>query len=289
MNDRWQDVISGSARWAVVQGDCLDVLREMPDGCVDAVVTDPPYAEIDRPYGRMTEDEWRLLMDAVVVEVRRVLKPSGSAALILQPNSEHVGKMRAWLYEFEARMVREWNIVQDAYWWNHTTPPTVHCRRSRGLMRPSVKHIVWLGSPDCYRNQDAVLWTESAANAATDLEDRALRRYPSGQSVRPGRAAAAAKERGGVTPFNLLPVANADSSSGGVNGDGHGASTPRAVCDYWTRYICPPGGIVLDPFAGRGNVGMSVVRMGRLSLNIDRDPEYAAIARARIEPKGVLL
>jgi site-specific DNA-methyltransferase (adenine-specific) len=27
----------------VIQGDCLDVLRELPDGCVDAVVTDPPY------------------------------------------------------------------------------------------------------------------------------------------------------------------------------------------------------------------------------------------------------
>ena len=27
----------------VVQGDCLDVLRTLPDGCVDAVVTDPPY------------------------------------------------------------------------------------------------------------------------------------------------------------------------------------------------------------------------------------------------------
>ena len=27
----------------VVQGDCLDVLRSLPDGCVDAVITDPPY------------------------------------------------------------------------------------------------------------------------------------------------------------------------------------------------------------------------------------------------------
>jgi len=27
----------------LVRGDCLDVLRELPSGCVDAVVTDPPY------------------------------------------------------------------------------------------------------------------------------------------------------------------------------------------------------------------------------------------------------
>ena len=29
----------------IVCGDCLDVMRQMPDGCVDAVITDPPYAK----------------------------------------------------------------------------------------------------------------------------------------------------------------------------------------------------------------------------------------------------
>lgn len=37
------DVISGRAKWCVVTGDCLDVLRTIPAGSVDAVVTDPPY------------------------------------------------------------------------------------------------------------------------------------------------------------------------------------------------------------------------------------------------------
>ena len=32
-----------SLRWQVIEGDCLDVMRALPDGCVDAVVTDPPY------------------------------------------------------------------------------------------------------------------------------------------------------------------------------------------------------------------------------------------------------
>jgi len=31
----------------VHQGDCLDLLRRLPDGCVDAVVTDPPYAVVN--------------------------------------------------------------------------------------------------------------------------------------------------------------------------------------------------------------------------------------------------
>ncbi len=32
------DVLEGRARWAIVLGDCLEVMRQLPDGCVDAVV-----------------------------------------------------------------------------------------------------------------------------------------------------------------------------------------------------------------------------------------------------------
>lgn len=36
-------VLAGEAQWAVVHSDCLDVLRTLPDECVDAIVTDAPY------------------------------------------------------------------------------------------------------------------------------------------------------------------------------------------------------------------------------------------------------
>ena len=39
------DVLSGAARWCVVEGDALAVLAALPDGAVDHVVTDPPYDE----------------------------------------------------------------------------------------------------------------------------------------------------------------------------------------------------------------------------------------------------
>jgi DNA modification methylase len=37
-------VLRGEASWCVVHGDALHVLRDLPDGCVDAFVTDPPYS-----------------------------------------------------------------------------------------------------------------------------------------------------------------------------------------------------------------------------------------------------
>ncbi len=48
------DVIAGAARWCVVEGDCLDVLRALTDASVDAVVTDPPYDERTHAGARTT-------------------------------------------------------------------------------------------------------------------------------------------------------------------------------------------------------------------------------------------
>jgi len=86
----------------VTVGDCITLMRELPDGSIDACICDPPYAEVNRPYGRLTEAEWWDLMMGVCTEVRRVLKPSGSAMFVLQPNSAHVGQMRPWVFEFQA-------------------------------------------------------------------------------------------------------------------------------------------------------------------------------------------
>lgn len=38
-----EQVLTGEARWHIETGDCLEVLRRMPDSSVDAVITDPPY------------------------------------------------------------------------------------------------------------------------------------------------------------------------------------------------------------------------------------------------------
>lgn len=265
-------------------GDCLELMGRIPDQSIDAIITDPPYPEIDREYGRWSEADWHAMMRVVVAESRRVLKPTGSAVYILQPNSERVGRMRPWLWEFMAWTAREWNQVQDVWWWNFTSPPTVHCQRDVGLMRPSVKSSVWLGDPDCHRNQDSVLWQESQRNAATRNSDRCsndLKRMPSGQSIRKQRITQAAEDRGGVTPFNLLPIANANSSdSAGTHG--HGAGTPLDVCDWWTRYICPPDGTILDPFMGSGTTAIAAIRRNCRYIGIERFDKYYPIAKARV-------
>ncbi|HVW28881.1 MAG TPA: hypothetical protein VHC69_26130 [Polyangiaceae bacterium] len=38
------EVLRGAAAWCIVHGDVLHVLRDLPDGCAHAFVTDPPYS-----------------------------------------------------------------------------------------------------------------------------------------------------------------------------------------------------------------------------------------------------
>jgi DNA modification methylase len=220
-------------------------------------------------------------MNQVVEQCRRVLKPKGSAVFVLQANQSRVGSTRPWLFEFVAKWSREWNLVQDCYWWNHAAMPTVHCQRKHGLLRPSVKHCVWLGPPDSYRNQEEVLWTISESLWARDKEDMALGRRPSGQHVRDGRTKTTAVERGGTTPFNLLPIANTDAQTS-AGAHGHGAGTPRAFCDWWVQYLCPVGGVILDPFFGTGSVGVSALSLGRGIIGIEKEPSYCELARERL-------
>lgn len=262
-------------------GDCIEIMRGLPDASIDAVITDPPYPEIDREYGRMTEAAWWDMMMGVCVEVRRLLKPTGSAVFILQPNSRKVGSMRGWLWEFMAWVCREWNMVQDVWWWNTTTLPTGGVKS--GLSRSSIKSCVWCGDPSCYRDQALVL-----------LEPHKLAEYhsryyrdktqssPSGHVVKPSSHLSFEKN-GGVSPFNLLPIGVSGVATENAGSNGHGAGTPLELAKWWTRYIVPPGGTVLDPFVGSGTMMLAAMTYDCHGIGIDKMAKYIDMAQSRVD------
>jgi len=262
-------------------GDCLDILPTIPAQSVDAVITDPPYPEISRDYGRMTEAQWWEMMMGVCAEVRRVLKPTGSAVFILQPNSRTPGSIRPWLWRFMWWVASEWNMIQDAYWWNTSALP-VGGAITHGLMRGSVKPCIWAGPKDCYRDQIKILWHESARNAERRMNgENGVEIYPSGRRVNIGKTLNAAVIRGGVTPFNVLPVPNSNSiTSSGASG--HGAGTPLKLADWWTRYIVPPGGVVCDPFNGAGTMGVAALQNGAHYIGIEKMAKYVDVTHERL-------
>jgi site-specific DNA-methyltransferase (adenine-specific) len=62
----------------------------------------------------------------------------------------------------------------------------------------------------------------------------------------------------------------------------HPTVKPTSLMAWLVTLICPPGGLVLDPFTGSGTTGVACVKEARDFIGIEQDPEYAEIARARI-------
>jgi DNA modification methylase len=71
---------------------------------------------------------------------------------------------------------------------------------------------------------------------------------------------------------NANPVANI-----------HPTVKPIELMRWLVRLLTPPGGLVLDPFAGSGSTGAAALLEGARFLGIEREPDYVPIARARIK------
>lgn len=65
--------------------------------------------------------------------------------------------------------------------------------------------------------------------------------------------------------------------------EAHFATFPPALIEPCILAGCPKGGTVLDPFGGAGTTGLVADRLGRDAILIELNPEYAEIARKRIE------
>jgi DNA modification methylase len=69
-------------------------------------------------------------------------------------------------------------------------------------------------------------------------------------------------------------------------GNTHETVKPNQLMRWLTRLVCPPGGIVFDPFMGSGSTGKAAVREGFGFLGIDDRPGNIPLARRRIDDAG---
>jgi DNA modification methylase len=75
-----------------MQGDCLERMKEIPDGSVDMVLTDPPYFRVkNEKWDKMWKDKksYLLWIENLLAECRRVYKPSGAIAIFCDTYISH--------------------------------------------------------------------------------------------------------------------------------------------------------------------------------------------------------
>jgi DNA modification methylase len=83
------------------------------------------------------------------------------------------------------------------------------------------------------------------------------------------------------TAARFYYCAKASKSERG-SGNNHPTVKPLKLCEWLVRLVCPPGGTVLDPFAGSGTTGVACVKEGFGFIGIEQDAAYVEIARARL-------
>ncbi len=103
-------------------------------------------------------------------------------------------------------------------------------------------------------------------------------------------------DTGGASRFFYCPKADGSERHAGLGDKGaslfstgsepeanvHPTVKPIDLMRWLVRLVTPPGGTVLDPFAGSGTTGCAAVLEGFDFIGLEREPEYVAIARARI-------
>jgi DNA modification methylase len=87
-------------------------------------------------------------------------------------------------------------------------------------------------------------------------------------------------DSGGASRFFYTAKASRSDREAGNN---HPTVKPVSLMRWLVRLVTPPGGLVLDPFAGSGSTGVAAEAEGLRFVGIELDPEYAEIARRRIE------
>jgi site-specific DNA-methyltransferase (adenine-specific) len=88
--------------------------------------------------------------------------------------------------------------------------------------------------------------------------------------------------------LDLFPQATGAGCSARVRNP-HPTVKPLELMRWLVRLLCPPGGLVLDPFCGSGTTGAAAVLEGRRFVGIELEPAFVEIAAARIAhhaPKG---
>ncbi len=90
-------------------------------------------------------------------------------------------------------------------------------------------------------------------------------------------------DRGGASRFFYVPKASRKERG---QGNTHPTVKPIALMRWLVRLVTPPGGTVLDPFAGSGTTGLACKAEGVRCILIEREPKYIDLIRRRLSMDG---
>ncbi len=243
-------------------GDCLDLLRAMPDESVDLTITSPPYC-MNRPYDRSrTLEDFTDLHREVLREVIRVTKPTGSICWQVGYYVSRSGAITPLDYLIFRTAVEELGLrLRNRIVW--TFGHGLHCAR-----RFSGRHeiVMWFTRQDTYHfNLDAV---------------RVPQKYPGKRSSRGANRGEYSGNPKGKNPEDVWTIPNVSAKH--IEKTSHPCQFPVALAQRLVRALSPLSGTVLDPFAGACSTGVAALLDRRKFVGSELRRQYWRIGHKRL-------
>lgn len=252
--------ISRGERYAIYNGNCVELLTKIPAGSIDLSFTSPPY-NIGKEYEtvRPMEDfiDW---CSDWIEKIYRATTLNGSLLL----NVGYVslpGRAKSIPIPYLL-----WNRVpfflQQEIVWNYGAGVA-----AKKFLSPRNEKLLW--------------YVKDAENYCFNLDD-----------IRdPDVAYPNQKKKGklrcntiGKNPSDVWQIAKVTSGEGRASKERtpHPAQFPLDLCERAIKGFSPNDGIVLDPFLGSGSTIDACLRWGRYSIGFEIREDYCAIGAERI-------
>ena len=233
-------------------GDCLEVMKDIPDGSVDMVLTDPPYGT--------TACKWDSVIpfDLMWGQLKRVTKRNGAIVMTAsQP--------------FTSALIMS-NVKMFKYCWMwEKNLKTGNLNARRMPMGGHEDIVVFCKGLATYNPQKRVRTTEQKAgnkkNSKTSVYGKQKEDYVDRQSEL-------------ISPDTVIKgIKCVHNSSGKL----HPTQKPVALMEYLIKTYTNEGEAVLDFTMGSGTTGVAARKLNRKFIGIEFDEMYFNIAKDRID------
>jgi site-specific DNA-methyltransferase (adenine-specific) len=235
------------------QGECLQVMAELPDQCVDAIICDPPYGT--------TACKWDSVIPFAPMweQLNRLIKPRGAVVLFgSEPFSSALRMSNIKNYKYDW----VWDKVSKTNGMNARHQPLRQTELISVFYKKNKYYpIMWEGK----------MWSRAGKSKI----DRTTKYYEQKGEVVLGKNKS--DTTGIKYPSNLLRFTNADKT-----GVVHPTQKPVALMEYLVKTYTNEHDVVLDFTMGSGSTGVACVQNKRFFIGIEQDAKYYDIATNRI-------
>ena len=263
----------------VIQGDAQTLIPQLPRESVDLFFTSPPYADA-RAYSRIHPDryvEWFLPFARAMYETA---KPTGSLIINIKNRVANRGPLKGQRHPYVYQLVLAlqnmgWRWVETYIWSKPNAVPGKFGPRTKDSFE-YVFHFARAARPYFDLSSIRVPYKADASEIARRKLDKLGRRSTEAGF---GRDRTKTYLLGGADPGNVVSVSQTYNQHRGV---AHTAAMPEGLAEFFVKAACPPGGIVIDPFAGGATTIVVARRLGRESGGFELHEGFVAEGLRRI-------